>query len=39
MFHVARDRKLILPFIAFIAVGIIFTFFSLAFNVNGGIYK
>jgi hypothetical protein len=35
MFHVARDyRNWILPFIAFIAVGIIFTF-SLAFNVNG----
>jgi hypothetical protein len=39
MFHVARDyRNWILPFIAFIAVGIIFTFFSLAFNVNGVEY-
>jgi len=36
MFHVARDyRNWILPFIAFFAVGIIFTFFSLAFDING----
>jgi hypothetical protein len=39
MFHVARDyRNWILPFIAFFAVAIIFTFFSLAFNVNGVEY-
>jgi hypothetical protein len=36
MFHVARDyRNWILPFIAFFAVGIIFTFFSLIFNISG----
>lgn len=36
MFHVAKDyRNWILPFIAFFAVGIIFTFFSLVFNING----
>jgi hypothetical protein len=35
MFHVASDyRNWILPFIAFFAVGIIFTFFSLAFDIN-----
>ncbi|MFQ3174496.1 MAG: hypothetical protein ACI8W0_001616 [Flavobacterium sp.] len=39
MFHVARDyRNWILPFIAFFAVGIIFTFFSLVFDVNGVEY-
>jgi hypothetical protein len=39
MFHVARDyRNWILPFIAFFAVGIIFTFFSLVFDLNGFEY-
>jgi hypothetical protein len=39
MFHVARDyRNWILPFIAFFAVGIIFTVFSLVFNVDGVEY-
>ncbi|SDW11808.1 DUF6427 family protein [Flavobacterium degerlachei] len=36
MFHVASDyRNWILPFIAFFAVAIIFTFFSLIFNISG----
>jgi hypothetical protein len=39
MFHVARDyRNWILPFIAFFAVGIIYAFFSLVFDVNGVEY-
>jgi hypothetical protein len=39
MSHVARDyRNWILPFIAFIAIGIIFIFFSLAFDTNGVEY-
>lgn len=39
MFHVARDyRNWILPFIAFFAVGIMYAFFSLVFDVNGVEY-
>ncbi|EIA09993.1 DUF6427 family protein [Flavobacterium frigoris] len=36
MFHVASDyRNWILPFIAFFAVGVIFTLFSLVFHIDG----
>jgi hypothetical protein len=39
MFHVARDyRNWILPFIAFFAVGIMYAFFSLVFDLNGVEY-
>jgi hypothetical protein len=39
MFHVARDyRNWILPFIAFLAVGVIFALFSLVFQINGVEY-
>jgi hypothetical protein len=39
MFHVARDyRNWILPFIAFLAVGVIFALFALVFQINGVEY-